>query len=487
MLIVGFIALIETRRDTWQRAEQSSTNLVTALEHDIARNIELYDLSLQGAARIYNMRGLDKVAPDIRKAALFDSAAGAKFLGSLLILDKHGDIAESPAPVPRRINLADRDFFIAQAARPDAGLFVSRPFHNRVRAGEPSIAFSRRLSTPDGSFDGIAVGALRLAYFDDLFSRLNLGPASSVNLLRADGYMLARQPAIPAGADLDISKSAIFASMSRAGSGEFVAPGMVDSVKRLYVFRRMAGLPLIVSVNISVRDIYADWWPKALIIAGIQIVSCLVALLLGFLFRRELHRRLAAESQLRDSYEQMAKMAATDSLTQLANRGKFEERLTQEWQRAMRNETPLVLLLLDADCFKLYNDRYGHRSGDTVLKTVARCINANLSRPGDLGARYGGEEFAVLLPETTIASARQIAERIRADMEASNIEHLGAPSGKATLSVGVAARRPMPGDNEDMLVKAADKALYDAKHAGRNTVRISFPRVSHLRLAIGGE
>ena len=176
-------------------------------------------------------------------------------------------------------------------------------------------------------------------------------------------------------------------------------------------------------------------------------------------------------------------LAATDGLTGLANRRAYEERLNQEWKRAIRGETSLALLVLDADFFKSYNDYYGHQGGDEVLQKIATCIWQQMQRPADFGARYGGEEFVMLLPETDLTGALAIAERIRSEVAGLSIPHVGDSTGQATVSVGVAATYPVLGETEGSLVKAADMALYAAKHSGRNRVSSVGSDVPHSALA----
>ncbi len=134
--------------------------------------------------------------------------------------------------------------------------------------------------------------------------------------------------------------------------------------------------------------------------------------------------------------------------------------------------------MLDADFFKLYNDRYGHPAGDEVLRMIAGCIKANIKRGGDLGARYGGEEFAVLLPGTDLAGATVIAERIRQEIEECAILHSDSPVGSVTVSVGVACHLVTMGDDLKALVQQADTALYEAKRGGRNRVAQAGPAIT---------
>ena len=126
--------------------------------------------------------------------------------------------------------------------------------------------------------------------------------------------------------------------------------------------------------------------------------------------------------------------------------------------------------MIDIDYFKNYNDHYGHQQGDECLETVARTISAHMKRPADLAARYGGEEFAVILPDTPAQAAHQLAEQIRDSVAARKIQHDESPYGIITLSAGVAGKIPEDDKGWEILVKLADKALYQAKNAGRNRI-----------------
>ena len=220
---------------------------------------------------------------------------------------------------------------------------------------------------------------------------------------------------------------------------------------------------MILSVGLGVDEIYAAWWRKAVIIGSLLTGLCGAMVGLCLLFRREMLRRMAAEHAL-------IEMATTDSLTALANRRSFDLALHHEWKLAIRNQTPVALLMLDVDCFKLYNDSYGHQNGDAVLQRVAECIKQNVRRPGDLAARYGGEEFVTLLPATELTGALAVAECIRGAVEQLAISHSGSPSGRVTISIGLAVTYPQFSNPEYFLIKEADKALYDSKHNGRNQV-----------------
>jgi diguanylate cyclase (GGDEF)-like protein len=173
-----------------------------------------------------------------------------------------------------------------------------------------------------------------------------------------------------------------------------------------------------------------------------------------------------------DDSAQEGEKARIDGLTQIANRRRFDEYLSQEWNRHIRMQQPLSLLLCDVDHFKLYNDGQGHQAGDECLKSVAKAIN-RCYRVGDLVARYGGEEFAMVLPQTNCAGAVQVAERVRAAVAAAALPHPASPvCDRVTVSIGVASITPPPQVPSDAraLIQQADRHLYLAKKLGRNRV-----------------
>jgi diguanylate cyclase (GGDEF)-like protein/hemerythrin-like metal-binding protein len=161
-------------------------------------------------------------------------------------------------------------------------------------------------------------------------------------------------------------------------------------------------------------------------------------------------------------------LSATDGLTSLANRRRFDEVLVNEWLRARRFGQPLALVMIDVDWFKKFNDHYGHLAGDACLRSVARVLAANVRRSGDLVARYGGEEFAIIAPMTDSVSAWRMSEAICQAVAALALPHQLSEFGCVTLSIGVAAFVPQPHETPDMLVKLADEMLYQAKSQGRN-------------------
>lgn len=174
--------------------------------------------------------------------------------------------------------------------------------------------------------------------------------------------------------------------------------------------------------------------------------------------------------------EQLSREALTDALTGLANRRAFDETLQREWKRSVRDKTPLSLTLIDLDRFKSFNDDHGHPAGDACLKAVAGAVARAIHRPADQAARYGGEELAVILPGADAGGAAQVAEAIRASIEALAVLHPSSPSGLVTASLGVATAGPSNQHiirSPEALLEMADAALYGAKASGRNRVEVS--------------
>ena len=169
-------------------------------------------------------------------------------------------------------------------------------------------------------------------------------------------------------------------------------------------------------------------------------------------------------------------MAGTDPLTYLANRRKFNESLYAEWNRCLRQRTPLSLIMADVDHFKDYNDSFGHKAGDQCLCRIADVLKQNARRTGDLAVRYGGEEFVLLLPNLDAASAFNLAEVIRNSIGRKvNDGESQRPDEKITISLGIATTIPEERIKPESLIMEADKAMYEAKRAGRNRTVASFP------------
>ncbi len=462
--IICATILWHERRSAWDHAAVTLGNLVEAINSDIARNIEQYDLSLQGVIERLKLPEIDTVSPKTRRAILFDHSANYRYLGTIRVLDNAGKtVFDSRGYGPGAENFSGEDLFLIHMKGSNVGLYISRPF--RARNGEPVIAFSRRLSGDDGSFAGVVVGTLRLAYFHDLFKKVAPSPGSALTLFAFDGTVLMRLPRKASDFGLFLPNAHVLKEFQRAPAGSYESVALIDGMHRLYAYKQVDDFPLLMTVGMPIDEVYAGWDQDALIVGLLIIMLCGATLFSSLLLRRELRRRVAAE-------EKLAVQATTDGLTGLSNRRHFDEVIAREWQRAVREQTPIALLMIDVDRFKPYNDTHGHQSGDNLLQSVGGCIADRARRATDLGARYGGDEFVLLLPNVDGKPALEIAERVR-----ESVRCLCLPPGvsQATVTIGAAAMIPRPGMDYCELIDAADKALYAAKANGRDCCELIEP------------
>jgi diguanylate cyclase (GGDEF)-like protein/PAS domain S-box-containing protein len=181
------------------------------------------------------------------------------------------------------------------------------------------------------------------------------------------------------------------------------------------------------------------------------------------------------EGKLLEANRALQSLSETDGLTGLANRRRFDEALADEWARYHRSRQPFALILVDIDYFKIYNDHYGHQSGDDCLKAVANVMRETARRHGDVSARYGGEELVNIAIDTRLEDAQVMAENIRRAVEALNIRNEHVPYGRVTVSIGVSGIYDQEYPDAAQLFKAADKAMYRAKADQRNCVRVAEP------------
>lgn len=201
----------------------------------------------------------------------------------------------------------------------------------------------------------------------------------------------------------------------------------------------------------------------------------IMVLMVGTLKRLLAHRTHELELAVR----QLVLLSNVDYLTSVANRQFFEQTVGREWFRNQRAKLPISLLLLDIDCFHKYNETYGNLEGDACIRKLAGVLAGRIQRPSDLVARYGGEEFAVLLPDTQIQGALQVARDIRRLIGELRIAS-GSPEGKRylTVSIGIASETPAATDTPEDFVKRAGLALIEAKRAGGDAVQIYGERQS---------
>lgn len=384
------------------------------------------------------------------------------------VVDAAGTIVAGSSPVPApAVSVADRRYFIDlrdRPARPGQPLAIDGPVAERL-TGQDVLVFARRLDRPDGGFGGIAVAAVSTERMARMFRSAKIGALGEIVLYGEDLRVLARHPP-PAGPPTDRAGEAPpelrAALASGEAAGSFRHAAAHDGLERNVSFRRVARFPAFITVTRAPADYLAHWRRDAAVTLSLAVLLAMVAagtgtMLHGAWLKQQAHA------------EQLSLMARTDELTGLPNRRAFFESAEAERARAVRYGSELAVLMIDIDHFKAVNDTYGHRAGDLVLQHLGQtCIG--VLRGVDVLGRVGGEEFAVLLPETGLPAAAEVAGRLRAAVEEARVAlPEGAPL-RITVSVGVAG---LQGEETlDTLVSRADTALYEAKRGGRNCVRV---------------
>lgn len=314
----------------------------------------------------------------------------------------------------------------------------------------------KRFPHPRHEFVGFAAVSLRLGFFGKWLERLQLAPRSEVLIVDSHRRLIALTPAAPERLGKVVESALLqdlIAGQQTQASGQWASS--LDGVERFYRAEKVPQLPFVVLSGVSVQTAMAGFWQAAQVyVLGSAVLILLVVWVIGLSVQRQRHAVA------------LAHLASTDVLSGLTNRRKLQEELDTEFLRAQRLQRSFAVLMLDIDKFKAINDTHGHASGDVVIQRVAD-LSAGLIRQVDSIGRWGGEEFVVLLREPAPGEVRLIAERIRAAIAEAPIVLAPDVSLHVTCSVGIAVQRASDGSAQAVLERA-DRALYQAKNAGRN-------------------
>lgn len=374
-------------------------------------------------------------------------------------------------------NVADRDYFQTHQRTPGDSLIISPVEIGRV-SGKLHFRISIRVEREDGQFDGVVVATVRPEAFSNHYRQLQGSENRVFSLILSDSRrLLTRLPeptleqwARPANDDN-------WTMILRDEIGRFVAVSPVDGIKRIYVFRKINQLPLVMFVGFAEDDVQQavavrfgrlqDIAVSGLLILGLAALTLSLALI-----SRE--RVAAANVRLESAYEVMRTQAMSDALTGLPARPMFFDRLAQAISAARRNERQVALLFLDLDGFKAVNDQHGHDAGDVVLKAVTHRWLACV-RESDTVARLGGDEFAVIIGDLMPGTSMQaVCEKLIGAVA----EGIALPNGQNAhvgVSIGLACY-PDNGLEIDSLLAAADAAMYQSKARGKNTWTLATAR-----------
>ncbi|QLI80268.1 GGDEF domain-containing protein [Chitinibacter fontanus] len=357
------------------------------------------------------------------------------------------------------INVADRNYFITHHDRTTSVTLIENPFVSRA-SGIWSTTMTRGVYDSKHQFLGVVGVALRVPYFVNFYSKLDLGLDSSVVLIRADGQILARYPFIESAMTTRLDEASKELAKSGNNIGSFKAKSPFDGIDRRVVVKRLNNYPVAAVISVSQKRILEGWYETLALHVVLLCVGSLCSLGAGALLWFQL---IAIEQRTAESL--------FDELTGLPNRRAFEHHLIQEARRALRSGRTLCLLMIDVDNFKRYNDVKGHGAGDQCLRIVASALAERINRPGDMVTRWGGEEFCCILPESDEAGALSMANSMLNAVRQQNIAH--PDSAYVTISVGCALATLEELSSIAGLKERADAALYEAKRLGRDRCVVS--------------
>jgi diguanylate cyclase (GGDEF)-like protein len=487
VLLVCLLLVAIVAWNAWNARQAQLRELKTATEN-MARSLAQHaddafksaDTSLLGLSERITYDGVSPKALKRLHNLLANRVSELPELTGLFIFDKDGRwlVSSHPSFNPANNN-ADREYFIYHRTHIDATPHVGLPVRSRS-TGEWVIPLSRRLDDAGGRFAGVIAATISINYFSDYYDSFDIGKDGAILIALNNGTQLVRRPLLPDSVGKDLHNGPLFQLYSPfnfSGNAEITSP--TDDVMRINSYHHLAHFPLVVNAALSKNEVLAEWRRATELNAVVIAVIILVVSVLGFRLVRQIALRVTAEREahrtgeaLRKLNQTLEKLALQDGLTGLANRRQFDMVLKDELSRATRSASSLALVMIDVDCFKLYNDLYGHLAGDECLRQVGLALQSTEGRPGDLAARYGGEEFAVLLPNTDVAGALRVAEEIRKAIRELEIKHERNLPGVVTISAGVnALSRVTESDTPSRLIGAADEALYIAKTSGRDRVQ----------------
>lgn len=487
-LFVVFVCLTLLTTNAWliyrartnqiDQISRANLNLAQAVTTQIEGSVSEVEHVLDNI--VFNLERADITADALQQLqpTLVNQVATIRQLKGLFVYDAKGRwVVNSEASWDPSRNNADRDYFVHHKTNESSRPLISSPIVSRS-SGEWIIPVSRRVNDADGKFQGVVLGTLSIPYLRSFLNKFAIGQQGAIAVLLAN-RILVRRPfrEEDMGKLLPAPRSHLGFSGQRSGTAD--VRSSVDGVQRIIGFDHTQDYPILVTVALGKDEALQNWRTTSIVQTGWAIFLCLIVAGAGTFVIRAMRLRVDAEAGLRETRdalteanERLAHLAQYDELTGLANRRYFDARLRRAFRSAQREQQPLAVVMIDVDQFKQYNDLYGHVEGDYCLQRVADALRLAARRPEDFVARYGGEEMAMVLPQTDAAGAELVAEAARLAVVNLRILHAGSSLGAVSVSLGVAAWTPMAQDTPEQLLRAADAALYQAKHQGRNKVHV---------------
>lgn len=456
---------------------RATANMALALSQHADQALDEVDIVLKAVMEQVQDKRLVTTDDERLHNFLVRNVSEVPQLAGLFVYDEKGRwIASSQPVLETRFNNSDRDYFQHHQAHRVDTTFIGKPIRSKS-TGHWVLTMSRRVSKPDGSFGGVVLATLDIQFFERFYHKFDIGQQGAILFGTNDGTVLYRRPLLADSMGKSLTQSPLFQQYIKVQEeGAVESRSTQDGILRIHGFKHLANYPLFVIVAVSEDEVLHGWTRHA-IVRGIGIIVLLLAICYGgtrmvaqvSLRERAQADAVRAQAELEVMFELLQTQSRRDGLTGTINRRHFDELLEAEAARFARVGGAFSLLMIDVDHFKQYNDRYGHVVGDVCLRNIAAAISGAVQREIDTVARYGGEEFSVLLPECGSAGALVVAERIGAAVRARAIPHASSVEGTVTVSIGITSITSDEGFSylPRELIESADKALYQAKEAGR--------------------
>ncbi len=502
LLLIGSLLgldLYNAYQDTLQTAQARLLHNLNIVEINLSRRMQSTSSALDVVREEIQAGKTNPSAMNPRLSAMVAAQAGVR---TMAWIDAKGTVVASNRRelVGQNFRASERYITIRQTADPGV-LHLSAPYVTSL--GNYSMSIGKMVQGPQGRFDGYVLAILDAEYFSVLLESILYAPDVHAGLIHSDGQLIFRAPDLEkvVGVNLAARPDSLFNRFVKSGKDKDVISGMAAAtqVERMVAFTFIRPLDvksdkaLVASIDRNLSVVLAPW------VRDLELRASLFALIAGvtifglYLYQRrhlafelleaqQEDERLAMEKrilQINADLENMVQqrtaelekanaslrhLSRHDVLTGLSNRMAANERIHSEFMRMKRTGSRYAVLMLDVDFFKRINDTYGHEAGDHVLKRISDVLKSCL-RASDFVARYGGEEFLVLLPDTPLEAATQVAEKIRQALARST----DPIAGVTTMSIGLVVASPEHHD-ENVAVNEADARLYQAKKAGRNCV-----------------
>jgi diguanylate cyclase (GGDEF)-like protein/PAS domain S-box-containing protein len=297
--------ILSIRANNWHAAEQSEHDVVTLVSHDIQRNFQLYGLSLQEVVDDLKTPGLLELEPTLVHKLLFDRSSTGEYLGSIQVVDEHGNVfIDSRHTIPERRNFEGAEFFQHHKHDKSQDMYVGHPFQID-KEGHYAVPVSKRLELADGTFAGVVVGSIDIAYFRDTFSKILTGQDSGVSLIMTDGTVLTRYPYNERSVGENVKGLRVFETAMASNGKTFITVPSTSSEEKQFVATHLDGLPMILIAARTTASIQRGWFDEAMLIGIITSLLLGACATLGVILSRELARRGRAESSLFEESERL--------------------------------------------------------------------------------------------------------------------------------------------------------------------------------------